>query len=88
VRIASVVPGGVDRSGEYRVILALIALIRQFALHGEVHIFALSQEDRAGDWDLASARIHNMGSRRPRLRAVRSICEMHRSAPFALVHVI
>ena len=27
---------------------ALIALIRRLALHGEVHVFALSQEDRAG----------------------------------------
>ena len=44
--------------------------------------------DRAGDWDLAGARIHNVGSRHPRLRAVRSICAMHRSAPFALVHAI
>jgi glycosyltransferase involved in cell wall biosynthesis len=88
VRIALVVPGGVDRSGEYRVIPALIALIRRLALHGEVHVFALSQEERAGDWDLAGARIHNMGSRQPRLRAVRSIYAMHRSAPFALVHAI
>jgi glycosyltransferase involved in cell wall biosynthesis len=88
VRIAVVVPGGVDRSGEYRVIPALIALIRRLALHAEVHVFALSQEDRAGDWDLAGAHIHNMGSRHRRLRAVRSICAMHRSAHFTLVHAI
>jgi glycosyltransferase involved in cell wall biosynthesis len=88
VRIALVVPGGVDRSGEYRVIPALIALIRRLALHGEVHVFVLSQEDGTADWDLAGARIHNVGSRHRRLRAVRSICAMHRSAHFALVHAI
>jgi glycosyltransferase involved in cell wall biosynthesis len=88
VRIALVVPGGVDRSGEYRVIPALMALIRRLALHDEVHVLALSQEDSAGEWNLAGARIHNVGSRRTRLRAVRSICEIHRSSYFALVHAI
>jgi glycosyltransferase involved in cell wall biosynthesis len=88
VRIALVVPGGVDRSGEYRVIPALIALIRRLALHDEVHVFALSQEDSAGEWNLAGAYIHNVGSRRTRLRALRTICEMHRSTHFALVQAI
>ena len=88
MRVAIVVPGGVDRSGEYRVIPALIALIRRLAMHAEIHVFALRQEDRAGDWDLAGARIHNVGSRQARLRAVRSICALHRTAPFALVHAI
>lgn len=88
MRVALVVPGGIDRSGEYRVIPALIALIRRLALQGEVHVFALNQEDRAGDWELAGAHIHNVGSRRSRLRAVRSICAMHRSARFKLVHAI
>jgi glycosyltransferase involved in cell wall biosynthesis len=88
VRIAIVVPGGVDRSGEYRVIPALIALIRRLAMHEEVHVFALRQQDRAGDWHLAGARIHNVGSRHTRLRAVRSICALHRAAPLSLVHSI
>lgn len=88
MRIALVVPGGVDRSGEYRVIPALIALIRRLTLHDEVHVLALRQEDSVGDWNLAGARIHNVGSRRTRLLAVRSICEMHRSSHFALVHAI
>jgi len=82
------VPGGVDRSGEYRVIPALIALIRRLAMHEEVRVFALRQEDRADSWELAGAHIHNVGSRHTRLRAVRSILAMHRSAPFSLVHSI
>jgi len=88
VRIALVVPGGVDRSGEHRVIPALLALIRRLALRDEVHVLALRQEDDACDWDLAGARIHNVGSRRTRLRAVRAVCEMHRSSHFALVHAV
>jgi glycosyltransferase involved in cell wall biosynthesis len=88
VRIALVVPGGVDRSGEYRVIPALIALIRRLAHHEEVHVFALHQEDLAGEWDLAGARIHNIGTRQTRVRALRTICAMHRSAPFAIVHAV
>ncbi len=88
MRIALVVPGGVDRSGEYRVIPALIALIRRLASYGEVDVFALSQERRAAEWDLAGARIHNIGLSRTRVRAVRSICALHRCANFALVHAI
>jgi len=88
VRVALVVPGGVDRSGEYRVIPALIALIRRLALRDEVHVFALSQEDRPGDWELAGAHIHNVGSRHRRLRALATICRAHRAAHFALVHAI
>jgi len=88
VRIALIVPGGVDRSGEYRVIPALLALIRRLAEHDEVHVFALHQEDGAGTWDLAGACIHNVGSRRTRLRALRWICNMHRASPFSTVHSI
>jgi glycosyltransferase involved in cell wall biosynthesis len=88
VRIALVVPGGVDRSGEYRVIPALLALIGRLSLHDEVHVFALTQEVQAGDWILAGAHIHNIGLRHTRLRAVRAISKMHRSSPFDVVHAI
>jgi glycosyltransferase involved in cell wall biosynthesis len=70
------------------VIPALIALIRRLALRDDVQVVALSQEDRPGDWDLAGARIHNVGARHRRVRAVGAICRMHRSARFALVHSI
>jgi glycosyltransferase involved in cell wall biosynthesis len=88
MRIALVVPGGVDRSGEYRVIPALLALIGRLSLHNEVHVFALNQQAQACDWNLAGARIHNIGLRHTRVRAVRAICSMHRSLPFDLVHAI
>lgn len=88
MKIALVVPGGVDRSGEYRVIPALVALIKRLSLHNVVHVFALGQEAQPGSWDLAGARIHNIGAGYMRLRAVRAICAQHRQSPFQLVHAI
>lgn len=83
-----VVPGGVDRSGEYRVIPALLALIERLSLHSDVQVIALNQEDQPGAWELAGARIHNIGVRHTRLRAIHEIYKMHRSSPFDVIHAI
>jgi glycosyltransferase involved in cell wall biosynthesis len=88
MRIALVVPGGVDRSGEIRVIPALLALIERLALRHDVHVFALNQEDEPAEWRLAGAQVHNIGRRRTRLRAVSAIRRLHGLAPFAVVHAI
>jgi glycosyltransferase involved in cell wall biosynthesis len=88
MRIALVVPGGVDRSGEYRVIPALLSLIERLAHDDDVHVFALNQEPRASEWDLLGARIHNIGAGRARLRAVGTIRRQHRLTPFDVVHAI
>jgi glycosyltransferase involved in cell wall biosynthesis len=88
VKIALVVPGGVDRSGEYRVIPALLALIARLALRHEVHVFALAQEPGPARWDLLGAHIHNVGTRHTRRRAIQAIRAEHRSSPFHLVHSI
>jgi len=61
VRIALVVPGGVDRSGTARVIPALLALIERLARRHEVHVFALRQEAAPGTWPLLGATVHNLG---------------------------
>jgi len=88
MRIALVVPGGVDRSGEFRVIPALLALIERLAMRHDVQVFALQQEPQPGQWPLAGAVIHNIGLRRTRLRAVRAIAARHRDRRFDLVHAI
>jgi glycosyltransferase involved in cell wall biosynthesis len=88
MRIAMVVPGGVDRSGEYRVIPALVALISRLSVHHDLQVFALHQEAHAGEWDLAGAHIRNIGAGHTLLRAVRSIRAVHRSMPFDIVHSI
>ncbi len=85
MKLALVVPGGVDRSGEYRVIPALLALIERLAGHHELHVFALHQEPAPGAWNLLGARIHNIGRGATRVRALRAILREHRASPFGLV---
>jgi glycosyltransferase involved in cell wall biosynthesis len=61
VRVAIVVPGGVDRSGRERVVPALLWLVERLASRHETHVFALAQEPAPGDWPLLGAAIHNLG---------------------------
>src|SRR5580658_2191448 len=69
MKVALIVPGGVDRSGEYRVIPAIQALIKRLSLHHDVRVFALTQEPLPGVWSFAGAKIFNIGSRFTRIRA-------------------
>lgn len=88
MKLAMVVPGGVDRSGEDRVIPALLALVRRLAAAHELHVFALAQEPVPGSWPLAGAMVHNIGNARAVGRTVAAIRREHRRAPFALVQAI
>jgi hypothetical protein len=88
MRVALVVPGGVDRSGEYRIIPALVALIARLSRRHDVQVFALRQEAQPCDWQLAGAHIHNIGFRLTRTRAIRTIRAMHGASQFDLVHAI
>ena len=88
LRVAMVVPGGVDRSGEYRVIPALLALIERLARRHEVQVFALHQEPTPASWHLLGARIHNIGHGWVRARAIQTICNAYRGAPPDVVHAI
>lgn len=85
MKIALVAPGGVDRSGEFRVIPALLALIERLSVRHEMHVFALAQEPAPAQWSLLGARVHNIGPAATRLRAVRAILTEHRRSPFDLV---
>jgi glycosyltransferase involved in cell wall biosynthesis len=88
MRIALIVPGGVDPSGEYRVIPALLALIRRLAIRNDLHVIALHQEPLPADWEWQGARIHNIGSRHTRLNAIRLLRSLHRRVPFDVVQAI
>jgi glycosyltransferase involved in cell wall biosynthesis len=88
VRIALVVPGGVDRSGQYRVVPALLALIRRLSVRHDVQVIATNQEPAPGAWPLAGAHIHNIGSGRTGIRAVGAIRSLHRAEPFDVIHAI
>ncbi|MGY3229325.1 glycosyltransferase involved in cell wall biosynthesis [Luteibacter sp. HA06] len=88
MKLAIVVPGGMDRSGEYRVIPVFLALIARLARQHDVHVFVLHQEPLPATWPLLGATVHNIGDGWPRLRAIAAIREEHRRAPFALIHAI
>jgi glycosyltransferase involved in cell wall biosynthesis len=88
MRIALVVPGGVDRSGEYRVIPALLALLRRLAEAHDVQVFALRQEAQPASWQLAGAQIHNIGVRHTRRRALRAILAAHGAARFDVIQSV
>ena len=88
MRIALVVPGGVDRSAEFRIIPALIALIERLAAAHEVFVFALHQEADPAEWHVVGAQVYNIGHRQTRLQAVRAIAARHRATPFTVVHAI
>jgi glycosyltransferase involved in cell wall biosynthesis len=61
MKIGIIVPGGVDRSGEERVIPAFLALIEHLARDHDVHVFAFHQEPTPARWLLRGAHIHNIG---------------------------
>ena len=86
MKIALVVPGGVDRTGEDRVIPLLLWTIERLAMEAEVHVFALHQEREPGEWPLLGAKVHNAGQRPVLWRAVRMMLAEHRKRPFDVVH--
>jgi len=87
MKLALIVPGGVDRSGERRVIPCLLWLIERLVAAGdEVHVFALGQEPEPGDWMLLGARVRNAGRRPRRLRALVDLMAEHRRGRFDVVH--
>ncbi|MDQ0010791.1 glycosyltransferase involved in cell wall biosynthesis [Luteibacter jiangsuensis] len=88
MKIALVLPGGVDRGGEQRVIPVFLALIERLARAHQVHVFVLHQESEAGTWSLRGATIHNIGEGRTVWRGIAAIRAEHRRAPFDVVQSI
>jgi glycosyltransferase involved in cell wall biosynthesis len=86
MRLVLVVPGGVDRTGEVKVIPALLALIERLSRRHDVQVIALRQEERPDRWPLAGAYIHNIGVPRTRLRALHRVYALHRARPVDVIH--
>ncbi len=86
MKIALIVPGGVDRSGEYRVIPAFLWLIERLARHHEVHVFALHQERERCQYELLGARVHNIGERATGRRTLTAVLSEHRRRSFDMFH--
>lgn len=89
MKVALLVPGGVDRSGTHRVIPCLLALIeRLVALGDEVHVFQVQHEPEPGRWSQLGACVQNAGKRPRSARALWAMVREHRRAPFDVVHAI
>ena len=101
MRIALVVPGGVDRSGVQRVIPAILWLLERLSRRHDVHVVVPMQELEPGSWTLRGATVHNIGRGPPgligprrirrgplRLRAVRKLLALHAERPFDIFHAL
>jgi glycosyltransferase involved in cell wall biosynthesis len=90
MRVALVVPGGVDRTGEQRVIPAFLGLMRHLSARHDLQVFALAQEPAPGRWTLCGAHVHNVGGARATrlLRMVTGLRREHGRAPFDVVHAL
>lgn len=86
MKVAMILPGGVDRTGVERVIPSRLALIERVARVHELHVFALRQEPRPGRWTLLGAQVHNAGWRPVRATALAQIVREHRRGPFDVIH--
>src|SRR5207245_6373989 len=92
MRIALVVPGGVDRSGQERVIPTLLWLIERLARRHDVHVFVLRHYPTPCTYQLRGATIHDLGrARGPRglrslLQAPRLTRALQLAGPFDVIH--
>ncbi|HEX9844763.1 MAG TPA: glycosyltransferase family 4 protein [bacterium] len=88
MKVALLVPGGVDRSMEYRVIPCLLWLIERLAAAVDLHVFAFRQEARPVRYPLLGAEVHNIGARPTRLRLAGTIWREHARSPFDVLHAV
>jgi glycosyltransferase involved in cell wall biosynthesis len=89
MKVAMVVPGGVDRGGVERVIPIILAHVERIARVHQLHVFALHQEATPCSYPLLGATVHCVGSGRgATLRAARAMLLEHGRAPFQLLHAL
>jgi glycosyltransferase involved in cell wall biosynthesis len=92
MRIALIVPGGVDRSGRERVIPALLWLIERLSRQHEVHVFVLRHYRKPCTYPLLGATVHDLGrAAGPRglksmLQARQLVRELKRAGRFDVIH--
>ncbi len=94
MRVALVVPGGVDRSLTERVIPALLWLVAELGRRVELVVFALGHGPAPDAWEIPGARVFDLGplrlSRVPGLAFARRVRDLRalllRHGPFDVVH--
>src|SRR3954470_15060555 len=92
MKLAFVIPGGVDRSGRDRVVPAFLWLIERMARRHELHVFVLDYYPEPQVYPLLGATIHDLG-RPPAIRGARRLfmarrleAALRRIGPLDLVH--
>lgn len=86
MRVALVIPGGVDPSGERRVIPALLWLVERLAREVDLVVFALNQAGAPDRYVLRGAEVRNLEVGRLWPRAVANIVREHRRRGFDVIH--
>ena len=87
MKLALLVPGGVDRSGVDHVIPCFLWLIERLARQHETHVFALRHYEMPDTWDLLGARVHSIGTAPGwRRRLFATFAREQRRGPFDVVH--
>jgi glycosyltransferase involved in cell wall biosynthesis len=89
MKLAILLHGGVDRSGETRVTPVFLWLLERLARRHHVHVFSFNQEPEPASWELVGARVRNIGPGKGwRRRLAAAFAAEHRASPFELVHGI
>jgi glycosyltransferase involved in cell wall biosynthesis len=89
MKLAILVHGGVDRTGETRVIPVILWLLERLARRHDVHVFAFNQEPQPASWELLGARVRNVGPGKGwRRRLAAAFAAEHRVSRFELIHGI
>jgi glycosyltransferase involved in cell wall biosynthesis len=87
MRIALVVPGGVDRSGRERVTPALLWLIERLARRHEVVVYALRYHEQPCTYPLLGATVRDLGRPQGLLRQYSALAgALRRGGPFDVIH--
>lgn len=86
MRVAVIVPGGVDPSGTVRVIPCLLWLLERLACHHDVHVYALWQSADQRHYSLAGAEVYAAGPRWGRARSILQLIRTHLRDPFDVLH--
>jgi glycosyltransferase involved in cell wall biosynthesis len=89
MKLAILLPGGVDRTGERRVTPAFLWLLERLARRHDVHVFTFNQEPEPASWELLGARVRNVGPGKGwRRRLAAAFAAEHRASRFELIHGI
>jgi glycosyltransferase involved in cell wall biosynthesis len=86
MKVAILVPGGLDRSGEQRVIPALLWLIERLAREVEVHAFAFAPAETYERYELLGAHVHATAKGLRSVRAGAAVLAEHARGRFDVLH--